>query len=161
MNEDNEFWNYAIKVYSDPEIAEVCQALQNRFQLRVNRLLFALWLAEQGRVLPADLDEADSREWRLKLLEPLRSLRYQLRKSKRSVEEESCYQQLKTAELSAEKVEIGLLFKLKDHCSTAAKLSGLRYQNLCVAADTGTGGTGELQVLLTQLSDKAAVNGSI
>ncbi len=50
MNEDNEFWDYAIKVYSDPEIAEVCQALQNRFQLSVNRLLFALWLAEQGRV---------------------------------------------------------------------------------------------------------------
>lgn len=161
MNEDNEFWNYAIKVYSDPEIASVCQALQNRFQLSVNCLLFALWLADQSRVLPVDFDETESVGWRLQVLEPLRRLRYQLRRTKRSAEEEYCYQQMKAAELSAEKVEIGLLFKLKEHCFITTQLSGLRLRNLCVAAGVETGEKGELQVLLIQLSDKAAVNGGI
>ncbi|BBB27876.1 TIGR02444 family protein [Amphritea japonica] len=161
MIEDNELWSYAVKVYSDRETAELCLTLQNVHQLSVNRLLFALWLAEQRRTLPAGLDDTEAKKWRLELLEPLRMLRYQLRKSKQSMDEDRCYQQLKIAELSAEKVEIGLLFALKRYCPSAVQLAGLGYRNLCSIAEVEPEVSGELQTLLGHLSDKASSNGSI
>ncbi|WP_296063000.1 TIGR02444 family protein [uncultured Amphritea sp.] len=170
MSENNVFWNYSVEIYSTPEMAELCLLLQNRYQLSVNYLLFALWLAGQGRVLPATLDDSHVREWRLKTLEPLRLLRYQLRQSKRSLTEDACYQQLKKAELTAERVESGLLYELRVHCPDAAgagnevdrhsDLNRLSYLNLCSAAGAEPFITGDLQALLRQLADKAIGSGS-
>jgi len=165
MSENNVFWNYAVAIYSTPATAELCLRLQNRYQLSVNSLLFALWLAEQGRVLPATLDDSHVREWRENVLEPLRLLRYQLRQSKQSRTEDDCYQQLKKAELAAERVESGLLYELREQCpdvsgagGEAEGLSDLNtqgYLNLCAAAGCEPGMAGDLQALLRQLVDKA------
>lgn len=161
MIEDNELWRYAVKVYSDPETSELFLTLQNRHHLGVNSLLFALWLADQGRTLPEGLDDSDAKKWRLELLAPLRNLRYQLRGLKVSSEEEQCYQQLKIAELSAEKVEIGLLFELQNCCPRTTHLADLSYRNLCAIAQIEPEVSGELQTLLSHLSDKATSSGSI
>ncbi|WP_299197875.1 TIGR02444 family protein [uncultured Amphritea sp.] len=164
MSENNAFWNYAVQLYSTPEIAELCLLLQNRYQLSVNSLLFALWLARQGRKLPANLDDNAVRQWRVNMLEPLRQLRYQLRSSKQSPQEYDCYAQLKKAELAAERVESGLFYELRECCPDVARAGGeaelidlqqLGYLNLCIAADSDSGVAGNLQALLKQLNNKA------
>ncbi|SER19083.1 TIGR02444 family protein [Amphritea atlantica] len=159
MSENNAFWNYAVAIYSDPAIEQLCLRLQNRYQLSVNDLLFALWLAHLGRQLPETLDYAGVREWRINMLEPLRLLRYQLRQSKRSSAEEECYQRLKKAELAAERVESGLLYDLRDRCpdvsGTAGDMNQLGYVNLCTAAGTDPVMTGDLQAHFQQLVEKA------
>lgn len=166
MSENNAFWNYAVQLYSTPETAELCLLLQNRYQLSVNYLLFALWLARQGRVLPINLNDHHVLQWRTDMLEPLRQLRYQLRRSKQSPQEYDCYEQLKKTELAAERVESGLLYDLREHCPDVAgggeenveltSLSELGYLNLCSAAGAEPSVAGDLQALLKQLNNKAS-----
>ncbi|WP_428036913.1 TIGR02444 family protein [Amphritea sp.] len=165
MSENNAFWNYALQLYSTPETAELCLLLQNDYQLSVNYLLFALWLAHQGKELPASLDDQHVRQWRTRMLEPLRQLRYQLRHSKQSPQEYECYEQLKNAELAAERVESGLLYDLTEHCPDVVRDAGaavevmaikqLGYLNLCSVAGVEPCLTGDLQTLLRQLNNKA------
>jgi len=163
MSENNAFWDYAVKLYSTPETAELCLLLQNRYQLSVNYLLFALWLARQGKELPVQLDDLEARQWRLNMLEPLRQLRYQLRASKQCPQKNDCYLQLKKAELAAERVESGLLFSLRERCpdvvsagGKAVELVELGYLNLCIAAKADPALAGDLQALLKQLTNKAS-----
>ncbi|RTE64436.1 TIGR02444 family protein [Amphritea opalescens] len=164
MLDNNVFWHFAVQIYSTPEVADLCLTLQNRYQLSVNDLLFGLWLAREGKQLPPQLDDQQVQQWRSRTLEPLRKLRYDLRQSKQSEDQQCCYEAMKQAELSAEKVEIGLLYDLRDLCPDAAgadvkPLNQLSYLNLCVAAKV-TAKTaenlGDLPALLRQLSDKAA-----
>lgn len=165
MLDNNVFWNYAVQTYSTPEVADLCLTLQNQYQLSVNDLLFGLWLAREGKRLPQELDDPSVRQWRGKMLEPLRKLRFDLRQSKQSEDEQHCYEALKKAELSAEKVEIGLLYDLRDLCPDVERADGvealtqLSYLNLCAAAKVTTKtaeNLGDLPALLRQLSDKAA-----
>ncbi|WP_417227095.1 TIGR02444 family protein [Amphritea sp.] len=168
MLDNNVFWNYAVQIYSVPDVAALCLTLQNRYQLSVNYLLFGLWLAHEGRYLPADLSDQKVCQWRKTMLEPLRQLRFTLRETKQSGEEYCCYEALKQAELAAEKVEIGLLYELRERCPEADLASGedawkkLSYCNLCVAATSVTKSAAaefdkdeDLQALLAHLGDKA------
>lgn len=162
MSDNNVFWNYAVTIYSTPDVAELCLKLQNRYQLSVNYLLFSLWLAHEGRCLPLDLDDQHVRQWRVTMLEPLRQLRFLLRQKKQSEDEFVCYDALKKSELAAEKVEIGLLYALRVSCPLVAgtdklcRLDVLSYRNLCVATKIDAQTAGDLPALLRQLSDKAA-----
>jgi uncharacterized protein (TIGR02444 family) len=45
----NEFWDFSIRLYGKPEVAEACLALQDRHGVNVNLLLLCCWLAASGR----------------------------------------------------------------------------------------------------------------
>lgn len=168
MSEENAFWNYAVRIYSEPGVADLCLTLQNQYGLSVNQLLFALWLAQQGRLLPANLDDRKARKWRTEHLEPLRQLRYQARQYSASTTQKQCYQSLKQAELAAEKVEIELLYQLLECCaesntingSTNATGSGLAYQNLSLVVNPEGQINSELSALVLKLVDKAGAGSS-
>lgn len=63
-------------------MAPACLILQDQAGVDVNLMLFLLYLAESGRTLTKDdvaaLD-AEVKEWRIKVVEPLRSLRRRLK----------------------------------------------------------------------------------
>ena len=154
MSEDNAFWNYAVEIYSRPGVKELCLELQDSYQCSVNRLLFALWLAQQGRALADNLETPEIKRWRSERLEPLRRLRYLLKVD--VVEDpalDKCYQMLKEAELEAEKVEIGMLQSCLHRCPLAAQQEGLGLRNL---HRTVTGLPPEVSEKLKQLDNLAA-----
>ena len=154
MSEDNAFWNYAVEIYSRPGVKALCLGLQDSYQCSVNRLLFALWLAQQGRALADNLETPEIKRWRSERLEPLRRLRYLLKVD--VVEDpalDKCYQMLKETELEAEKVEISMLQSCLHRCPLAAQQEGLGLRNLHRAV---TGLPPEVSEKLKQLDNLAA-----
>lgn len=99
----NPLWDYSLTIYRLDEVATLCIALQDTFDIDVNLLLYAAWLAHQKRCLSNDhlaaLDALVS-EWREQVVKPLRGLRRELRDypSAASVRDE-----LKALELRAER----------------------------------------------------------
>jgi hypothetical protein len=47
----NAFWEFSLKVYSTPEVAAECLALQHKFGLDINLLLFVTYVGERKLVL--------------------------------------------------------------------------------------------------------------
>ncbi|WP_432471284.1 TIGR02444 family protein [Amphritea sp. HPY] len=137
MSDDNRLWDFALKIYSDPEVAATCLRLQDDFGLSVNRLLFAIWLAREKRLLGGQLlDDRQLSEWHDSVLLPLRQLRYRVREQRQqqSLDKQgfnNCYQQFKQAELEAERVELNRLYQLADDCCASERdLSDLARSNL-------------------------------
>jgi uncharacterized protein (TIGR02444 family) len=104
-------WRFSLAVYGRPGVADACLALQDRHGLDVNLLLWCCWHASEGRALgAADVTAAEARvsSWRATVVEPLRAVRRQL---KRSIAEwptadvEQLRAATKGAELEAERLE--------------------------------------------------------
>lgn len=114
MSLDNALWHYAAAVYSQAEVESICLRLQLHYGLSINRVLWALWLATQGRRLAvALLYDQQLLQWNTEILSPLRALRYRLRNSGgKTPPRQSCYRSLQQAELEAEKVELARLYEL-------------------------------------------------
>jgi uncharacterized protein (TIGR02444 family) len=110
---ENEFWRFSLAVYASPGVAEECLALQHRFDLDVNVLLFAAWLGWSRHImLPArDLQAVDAevRPWRETVVKPLREVR-RLIKGWPEDAVQALREKLKTAELDAERIEQDMLF---------------------------------------------------
>lgn len=113
----DELWTFSLALYARPEVAKRCLALQDHWGANVNVLLWLLWLESCGQVVdPALIARADIElaEWDTLLLQPLRQLRRALR-TRFALEQpavEASYQQLKAAELQAERVEQEMLAAL-------------------------------------------------
>ena len=61
------FWQFSIKFYAVPGVAEACIALQDQAKVDVNILFYLLWNATQGRAFnAADVTEIERRigPWR-------------------------------------------------------------------------------------------------
>lgn len=75
---DNPLWEYALRTYAREHVASACLDLQDRFGMDVNLLLYAAWLAREGRRLThehlAALDAVVT-GWRGSVIRPLRGLR--------------------------------------------------------------------------------------
>lgn len=72
------FWAFSLEVYGDEAVAEACIALQDRYGVDVNMLLFALFAASRGTVLSsADIERLDRAvgPWRRNVVRPLRRVR--------------------------------------------------------------------------------------
>jgi uncharacterized protein (TIGR02444 family) len=76
----NPLWDFVAWAYALPGVEKACLALQNRLGADVNMVLFCAWLAYRGtgtanlaKFLGAALKL--SREWQRTLVEPLRSVR--------------------------------------------------------------------------------------
>lgn len=44
---DSDFWDFSIRFYTQPEVENHCLSLQEKYQLDVNSVLFAFWLASE------------------------------------------------------------------------------------------------------------------
>lgn len=110
------FWRFSLRLY--PAVADTCLALQDRFGVDVNVLLFLLWAAEGGRKIDAE----DARRiatavetWNRSVVVPLRAVRRALREPPELVEPAAAAhfrQRVKQVELEAERLQQEALFRL-------------------------------------------------
>jgi uncharacterized protein (TIGR02444 family) len=100
-------WRFSLAFYALPGVAEALIALQDREGRDVNLILFALWLGHSGggRLDRATLAEAEraTRAIREEIVEPLRTLRRELRRHA-DEDVQRLREEVKALELAAEKL---------------------------------------------------------
>ena len=105
----NPFWDFSLSVYARSGVPAACLDLQDRRGLDVNVLLFAAWagLGCGVRLSAEELARADSAiaPWRAEVVRPLRAVRRRVKG-----EDAALYEQLKAAELAAERIQQDRLF---------------------------------------------------
>ncbi len=101
-------WDWAVKVYARPGVAETCLELQDRHGQCVPYLLWAAWAAAEGRA-PAPQALADaaamSAAWASQAMAPLRAARRAMKAEAPGIDpaaREALRGELKTLELKAE-----------------------------------------------------------
>jgi len=80
--EASTFWQFSLRFYRRPEIPPLCIALQDEQGVDVNLLFFILFLSLNSRQLKAeDVKRIDAsiRDWRTKVVQPLRTIRRELK----------------------------------------------------------------------------------
>ena len=108
--EGNPFWAYSLALYGREGVEPACLALQDRYGLEVNLLLFCCWAGSRGRRLsPAELESLASagRAWREAVVEPLRQARRWLKGEGAAfgAAAEALRQEIKASELAAEAIQ--------------------------------------------------------
>ena len=111
-----ESWEFALRIYARPRVADACLKLQNEAGVDVMMLLFAAFVALRRQVLLTkleirDLDEA-CRPWREQIVQPLRAMRGRLKSGPLPApgsETEPFRSTIKAAELVAERLQNRLL----------------------------------------------------
>ena len=115
----SDFWRFSLTLYRMKNVPSACIALQDTHGLDVNLMLFALWLASNGRaVSSADVSEADAavREWREQVVIALRGVRRALRSPAPTIDAPAAEQlraKIKAVELESERLQQEALYKLK------------------------------------------------
>ena len=113
----NPFWEYSLKLYELPHVAEFCLGLQDAINkpgnaANINLLLFCCWAGSKGLVLTKDdFDDLESTigDWHTNTVLPLRSQRRVIGISDQQK------QNLLTQELAAERTEQDILFRWLEH----------------------------------------------
>lgn len=100
-------WDWALRVYARQPVAEACLHLQDAHGQNVPYLLWAAWMAQEGRV--ADLKDAARlmRAWDAEIGAPLRGVRRALKPERASVDasaKENLRDAVKAVELKGERV---------------------------------------------------------
>ena len=118
MSEPSDFWDFSVRVYGQPGVADACLALQDHHGLDVNLLLYCCWVgASRGAIREADLKPAFefSATWSLNVVRPLREVRSWMKTAARQsdcIPSADCMEvraDVKAAELAAERLQqIGL-----------------------------------------------------
>lgn len=149
---NNPFWEYSVQQYARSGVAEACLALQDEHGLDVNMLLYGAWLASIGRQPDSAHLEAmsrDIREWRERVVQPLRHLR---RQWKGFAPAAQLRDQLQAIELAAERAQQDRMLAV---CRTNPPPDGapaILEANLCLVAEsTGLDGRG-WRPLVTRLA---------
>lgn len=100
------FWDWALEAYARPGVARACLELQDRHGQSAPYLLWAAWAALNGRTLTgvqlaagADL----ARTWEEIAVGPLRQVRRRLKAPVGGIDGETAREQVKAAELEAER----------------------------------------------------------
>jgi uncharacterized protein (TIGR02444 family) len=101
------FWDWALKAYARQPVAEACLNLQDAHGQNVPWLLWAAWMAGEGR--NADLKDAARlmRAWDVEIGAPLRGVRRALKPARPPVDEaakEALRDAVKAVELRGERV---------------------------------------------------------
>lgn len=109
---ENPFWDFSLAAYERSGVAEACLALQERYGVDVNLLLFSAWAGHCGRSLGANemagLITAAA-AWQVEVVRPLRSVRVWLKRQDQLPEDFGLREQAKALELQAEMLEQLLL----------------------------------------------------
>jgi uncharacterized protein (TIGR02444 family) len=114
------FWQFSIKFYAVPGVAEACIALQDQAKVDVNILFYLLWNATQGRAFnAADITEIEHRigPWREIAVVPIRNIRRALKAPPPVMEPaatEGLRTRIKAAELEAERLQQEALYGLAE-----------------------------------------------
>ena len=112
------FWQFSIKFYAVPGVADACIALQDQANVDVNILFFLLWNATQGRTYKkADVAEVERLigAWRDMAVVPIRNVRRALKSPPEVMEPaaaESLRTRIKAVELEAEWLQQEALYEL-------------------------------------------------
>ena len=79
----NAFWDFSLRTYALPGVADACIRLQDRYEVDVNVLFYLHWLATAR---PAALDDgevaailAETEDWRETVVKPLRAIRRRMK----------------------------------------------------------------------------------
>jgi uncharacterized protein (TIGR02444 family) len=113
------FWRFSLALYRTPGVPDACLDVQDSCGADVNVLLFALWLASEGRVLSdAELAGADAAvaPWREEVVRSLRGARRALRAAPAAFDAggaAALRDQVKKVELESERLQQEALFALK------------------------------------------------
>lgn len=102
---EQRLWLFSLEMWRHDTVQNGLLALQDEYGANINVLLFAAWLAREGRNFdPDSVAQSGLSDWNATMTAPLRALR---RKAK--AESAELYQCLKSAELAAERHEQTLL----------------------------------------------------
>jgi uncharacterized protein (TIGR02444 family) len=138
------FWRFSLKLYRQTGVSDACIALQDRFGVDVNLLLFLFWLASDDRQLSADevkmLDD-NVRDWRNLTIVPIRDARRKLKGAVTLVEagkQEEFRDKVKAVELEAERLQQEALYEFSrsgplgtaTSRSAAARANVAAYENV-------------------------------
>ena len=126
------FWQFSIKFYAVPGVAEACIALQDHAKVDVNILFYLLWNATQGRAFnAADITEIEHRigPWREMAVIPIRNIRRALKAPPPAMAPEAAEglrTRIKAVELEAERLQQEALYGLAEFepARTAGPLQG-------------------------------------
>lgn len=119
--QSQKFWDFSVRLYAQPRVAESCLELQDIFGIDVNLLLFCYWHGLYfGRIPDQTLQQAFefSKLWRAEVVQPLRNVRQWMKQyhSKNEVSDAQDFLQLreriKAVELNAENHQQNTLQKL-------------------------------------------------
>ena len=116
----NSLWDFAVDFYQHAPIKTACLTLQDEAAADVCVLLAVVWLGKKGKQLTGAetaLLVSTIEVWQQKMTLPLRQLRKQIKsfiEADYSLDAEPIYQQIKAAELQAERVTLEKLQALID-----------------------------------------------
>lgn len=139
----NPLWDYSLTIYRLDEVASSCIALQDTFDMDVNLLLYAAWLAHLKCSLSDDhlaALEALVSEWREQVVKPLRGLRRQLRDYPGA---ESARDELKHLELQAEREQQDMMYAFYQRSPTLPRCDAALLENLSRVAQRACPGTSD------------------
>ena len=112
------FWQFSIKFYAVPGVAEACIELQDQAKVDVNILFFLLWNATQGRTYKkADVAEVERLigAWRDMAVVPIRNVRRALKVPPAVMTPEAAEgfrTRIKAVELEAERLQQEAMYEL-------------------------------------------------
>ena len=113
------FWRFSLALYRTPGVPAACLDVQDSCGADVNVVLFALWLASEGRALDAaELAGADAAvaSWREEVVRTLRHARRALREAPGAIDAAGAAalrDQVKKVELESERLQQEALFALR------------------------------------------------
>ncbi|ATU95659.1 TIGR02444 family protein [Phyllobacterium zundukense] len=108
-------WDFALRLYKAPGVTDARLGLQERNSVDVPVLLFAAWLKQGSIALsPAKTEQIIGlvSEWRDEVIAPLRTVRQRLKTGPKPAPDKQTdvlRDAVKGAELSAERIELGVL----------------------------------------------------
>ncbi len=156
-----ELWEGMLDLYAAPGVAAACIAVQDSCDADVLLLLSAALLARDGLRLPPALARrmaAQTREWRVEVVLPLRALR---RRWRDRLSAQALRERIKSLELDAERSEVETLQSLLDEAlplprdEPGAALLRDNCEILCL--DPGRQDTACINALASFLDSAAAV----
>ncbi|WP_374447535.1 TIGR02444 family protein [Stella sp.] len=139
MTAHESLWDFSMRVYGAPGVADWCLALQDGHGADVNVLLWAAWWGAAGLALAAtDLAAAEGATgaWRDQVVRPLRAVRRALRADIGAVTAEAAVAlriRIKAVELEAERLQQAALEALRP----AGERQGRTDPGIAIAANLG------------------------
>ena len=122
------FWQFSIKFYAVPGVAQACIELQDQAKVDVNILFFLLWNATQGRAFnAADVAEIERRigAWRDMAVVPIRNVRRALKSPPPVMAPDAAEgfrTRIKAVELEAERLQQEALYEPRaDRAASASR----------------------------------------
>jgi len=135
------FWNYSVKLYRKPGVADACLFVQDRYGLNVNLILFCIWAADtgSGKLTSIQVSTALHRvaDWEEQVIKPLREVRRTCRQDALGIPEfllQTFVPQIETVELEAEQVEQLVLAELAQGLMSSAEGSSDYVENDAVGS---------------------------